>query len=68
MKKMIKLITLAATVAMFTLSIAAKSLPTSFELQDQCTQENKDAYYAAFRESRTTDQPKAYDNAKKYLA
>jgi hypothetical protein len=35
--------------------------------QDQCTQENKDAWYATFREVRKTDEAKAYDLAKKYL-
>jgi hypothetical protein len=70
MKKMIRLVTLGVTVSMLALPVAANILPhgpeTSF--QDQCTQENKDAYYAAFRENRQNDQPKAYDNAKKYLA
>jgi hypothetical protein len=70
MKKMIKLLTLGATVAMLALPVAARSLAavTETSAQAQCTQENKDAFYAAFRESRTADQPKAYDNAKKYLA
>jgi hypothetical protein len=68
MKKMIRLITLGATIGVLALPIMAKSLLTGSELQDQCSQENKDAYYAAFRESRTADQPKAYENAKKYLA
>jgi len=64
MKKTIRLITLGAAMAMFALPVAAKSLLAS---QDQCTNENKDAWYATFREVRTTDQPKAYDAAKKYL-
>lgn len=70
MKMMIKLLTVGAIVAMLALPVAAKSLTaaTDFTTQDQCTQENKDAYYAAFRENRTTDQAKAYDSAKKYLA
>ena len=70
MKKMINLIALGATVAVLALPVAAKSLTvaTVFSDQDQCSQEAKDAMYAAFRESRTTDQVKAYDNAKKYLA
>ena len=67
---MIKLITLGAAVAMFALPAAAKSVLGYSEIsfQDQCTQENKDAYYAGFLEARKTDQPKAYENAKKYLA
>ena len=66
---MIKLISLGAIVAALALPVAANSLSkTEISSQDQCTQENKDAFYAAFRENRTTDQAKAYDNAKKYLA
>jgi hypothetical protein len=69
MKTMIKLLSLGAIVAALALPVAANSLSkTEISSQDQCTQENKDAYYAAFRENRTTDQAKAYDNAKKYLA
>ena len=69
MKTMIKLLSLGAIVAALALPLAAKSLSvTEISSQDQCTQENKDAYYAAFRENRQTDQAKAYDNAKKYLA
>ena len=64
MKTMNRLIILGATVAL----LAMPTLANTLEFQDQCSQENKDAFYAAFREARTTDQPKAYDNAKKYLA
>jgi hypothetical protein len=69
MKKMIKLITLGATVAALALPVAAKNLnvATVFSDQDQCSQESKDALYQAFRDNRTTDQAKAYDSAKKYL-
>jgi hypothetical protein len=70
MKKMTKFLTLGAIVAMLALPVAAKNsgAATGIPGQEQCTPENKDAYYAAFRESRTTDQAKAYENAKKYLA
>lgn len=69
MKTMTKLFSLGAIVAALALPVAAKSFSVNeISSQDQCTQENKDAYYAAFRENRTTDQAKAYDNAKKYLA
>ena len=70
MKKMIKLLTLGATVAVLALPVAAKNLnvATVFSDQDQCSQESKDALYQAFRDNRTTDQAKAYDSAKKYLA
>ncbi|HEV8368639.1 MAG TPA: hypothetical protein VGQ39_11870 [Pyrinomonadaceae bacterium] len=68
MKKMIRLITLGATMAVLSLPIMANSLLTGSELQDQCSEENKQAYYKAFLDNRKTDEPKAYDNAKKYLA
>ena len=70
MKKIIRLITLGATAAMLALPVAAKSLVnySDISVQDHCSSDNKDAYYAAFLENRKTDQPKAYDNAKKYLA
>jgi len=68
MKKTIRLIALGAVAAMFALPVAAKSsVASGFASQDQCTTENKDAWYASFREFRPTDQPKAYDAAKKYL-
>src|SRR6185295_10597179 len=70
MKNLIKLITLGATVAALALPVAAKNLnvATVFSVQDQCSQESKDTLYQAFRDNRTTDQQKAYDSAKKYLA
>ena len=70
MKKMIGLITLGAAVAILSLPAAAKNLLTDLDpmIQDQCTQENKDAWYATFRETfKTEQQPKAYEAAKKYL-
>lgn len=69
MKKMIRLITLGAIVTMLALPIIAKSLTgTEVLVQEQCTQENKDAYYKTFLDNRKTEQQKAYENAKKYLA
>ncbi|HZJ46295.1 MAG TPA: hypothetical protein VFD63_21130 [Pyrinomonadaceae bacterium] len=68
MKKTIRLIALGAVAALFALPVAAKSSAAAgFASQDQCTTENKDAWYAAFREERPKDQQKAYDVAKKYL-
>ena len=69
MKKTIQLLAIGATVAMFTLTAAARNLLSQPEtaVQDQCTQENKDAWYASFIEIRKTDETKAYDIAKKYL-
>src|SRR5258705_6659022 len=69
MKKTIQLLAIGATVAMFTLPVAARNLLSQPEamVQDQCTQENKDAWYASFIQIRKTDETKAYDIAKKYL-
>ena len=68
MKKTIRLIALSAVAAIFALPVAAKSsVAVGFASQDQCTTANQDAWYASFRELRPTDQPKAYDVAKKYL-
>src|SRR5215470_1786650 len=70
MKRMIQLLSIGATAAMLALPVAAKTVifgPNS-PAQDQCSQENKDAFYATFREVRKTDEAKAYDAAKKYLA
>ena len=69
MNTIIKLVTIGATVALLAITAAANSLSgTETLVQDQCTQENKDAWYATFRETYKTDQqPKAYDAAKKYL-
>lgn len=65
MKMMIRILALAATVATLAVSTWANTLPTG---QDQCTSENKDSWYATFRENYKGDQQvKAYDAAKKYL-
>ena len=70
MKKLITFLGICTTVAIIALPAAARNLiaqPDS-AIQAACTQESKDALYASFREKRTTDQAKAYDDAKKYLA
>lgn len=69
MKTIINLVTIGATVALLAITAAANPLSrTETLVQDQCTQENRDAWYATFRETYKTDQqPKAYDAAKKYL-
>ena len=65
MKKMIRLLTIGATVAVLAWPVAASAATL---VQDQCTEENKTAWYATFRETFKTDQqPKAYEAAKKYL-
>lgn len=67
MKKMIRLLTLGATAAVLAWPVAVSA--STALVQDQCTEENKTAWYATFRETFKTDQqPKAYESAKKYLA
>jgi hypothetical protein len=70
MKKMMKLIMIGATVALLALPIAATNRIKDFDnnVQDQCTQENKDAWYAEFLKIYKADQAKAFELAKKYLA
>ena len=70
MKKLITFLSICSTVAILALPAAAHNLIAQPDnsFQDACTQEQKDALYASFREKRTTDQAKAYDDAKKYLA
>jgi tetratricopeptide (TPR) repeat protein len=70
MKKITMFVMIGATVALLAMPVAATNLITDSNnnAQDQCTQENKDAWYAEFLKIRTTDQAKAFDLAKKYLA
>ena len=70
MKNILMFLSIAATVALLALPVAAKNLvvaPAS-ETQDACTQEQRDALYKTFVDNRQADQKKAYDAAKKYLA
>jgi len=67
MKTIIRLVIIGATLALLALPAVAKSLSTDAVAQDQCTDENKAAWYATFRENFKTEQQKAYDAAKKYL-
>src|SRR5215212_5955491 len=71
MKKLITFLTICTTVAILALPAAARNMiaqPDNAIQAAACSQEAKDALYASFREKRTTDQAKAYDDAKKYLA
>ena len=70
MKKTIQLIVMGATMAMLAGPAAAKNLSSTPDtlIQDQCTDENKSTWYAAFRADLKGDQAKAYEAAKKYLA
>lgn len=70
MKKLIGLIAICASVAMLASPALANrvlSLPDEV-IQDQCTPENKLAWYNEFRAVLKTDQAKAYELAKKWLA
>ena len=72
MKKLITFLSICTTVAIFALPVAARNLIAQPDnaIQDAaaCTEDAKNALYASFREKRTTDQAKAYEDAKKYLA
>lgn len=70
MKKLTTSLSILTLVAIFALPVAARNLIAQPDnsVQDQCTQEAKDALYKTFLANRQADQPKAYDAAKKYLA
>ncbi|HKY42162.1 MAG TPA: hypothetical protein VJM50_03655 [Pyrinomonadaceae bacterium] len=70
MKKLTTYLSVLTIVAILALPVAARNLIAQPDnsVQDQCTQEAKDALYKTFRDNRQADQPKAYDAAKKYLA
>ncbi len=70
MKKMKKVLMIGATVALLALPVAATNLiPVSNNsVQGECKTEDKDAWYAEFLKIYKTDQAKAFDLAKKYLA
>src|ERR1700752_1848815 len=70
MKKIKMFLMIGATVALLALPVAATNLITvsNNSVQDQCKSEDKDAWYAEFLKIRTTDQAKAFELAKKYLA
>ena len=70
MKKIKTLVLIGATVAMLALPVAATNLIKASDnsTQDECAQEKKDANYAEFLKIYKTDQAKAFDLAKKYLA
>lgn len=67
MKKIIDLRAVSVGLALLALAISA-SASTGPVLQDQCTPENKLAWYSQFRETFKTDQAKANEVASKYLA
>ena len=69
MKNLKTFLMISATVALLALPVAATNLIKASDnsVQDQCTPENKDAWYAEFLKIRTADQAKAFELAKKYL-
>jgi hypothetical protein len=80
MKKLISVLSIGTTVAILALPVAARNLiaqgqtqgqaapaQPSTGAQDPCSPEGKDALYASFLQNRKENQPKAYENAKKYL-
>jgi len=70
MKKIIEVIAICAAGAMLASPVLAKVSPSQPDsvTQDQCTPESKTAWYTEFREKLKTDQAKANELAKKYLA
>jgi len=70
MKKLITILSVFTTVAILALPVAARNSIAQPDnaVQDQCAQPAKDALYQTFRDNFKTDQAKAYDAAKKYLA
>ena len=70
MKNLKTFLMTVATVALLALPVAATNLIKASDnsVQDECAQEKKDANYAEFLKIYKTDQAKAFDLAKKYLA
>ncbi len=77
MKKLITFLSICTTVAILALPVATSNLiaqgqttqaqPNTAAAQDPCSTEGKEALYAAFLKNRKDDQPKAFEDAKKYL-
>ena len=73
MKKTMRVLAIYATLGLlpvFTnvIELKAQTATPSPAAQGQCTDETKAAWYADFIKFRTTEPPKAYEPAKKYLA
>lgn len=70
MKKLTTFLSILTTVAILALPVAARNLIARPDnaAQDECAQPAKDALYKTFLDNRQSDQAKAYDAAKKYLA
>lgn len=70
MKKLTTSLSILTIVAMLALPVAARNsiAQPDNSVQDQCTQQAKEALYKTFLDNRQADQAKAYDAAKKHLA
>ena len=70
MKKLITFLGICTAVAILALPIAAHTAiaQPNNAVQDQCSTEGKNALYKVFLDNLKTDQDKAYEAAKKYLA
>jgi tetratricopeptide (TPR) repeat protein len=70
MKKLITFLGIWMTVAILALPAAARNSIAQPDnaVQDPCSAEAKEALYQSFLKNRPNDQPKAYEDAKKYLA
>jgi hypothetical protein len=70
MKKLITFLGICTTVAILALPAAAHNPIAQPDngVQDQCSTEGKNALYKTFTDNFKTEQDKAYDAAKKYLA
>src|SRR5829696_596003 len=69
MKNLIAFLSICTKVAILALPAAARNAQPNNSFQDAaCTQETKDALYQSFLKNRQSDQPKAFEDAKKYLA
>lgn len=68
MKKTFRLITICAALAALALpAFANEMLGPDSAIQDQCTDDNKRAWYESFTATRTSNPTQAYEAAKKYL-
>jgi len=70
MKKLITFLSICTTVAILALPVAAHNAiaQPNNAFQDPCSLEGKNALYKTFLDNRKTEQDKAYDAARKYLA
>jgi hypothetical protein len=70
MKKLLTFLSICTTIVIVALSVAARNsiVQPNSVIQDPCSDEGKDALYQSFLKNRNTDQAKAYEDAKKYVA